>query len=700
MADHAGTESEPKRRKVRKGTHSCWECRRRKIRCQFDSENDAACLPCQARGSPCRGQEYADTPRLAQQQDRGVAQRLSRLEDLMAKLVDRIIPGEVPGASSLSSQSWNSSPAPSEITLEASASAPGPIDALMSAAAEESPLQAALGVHGRATRNRQPHTTLTPQSEPTREEASPRNAAPKYEDVCRTLYPLFPRQQDVTAIVQATTVPFFVTSLFSSYLDTTLGKSEAPDSVSIIPPETSHTKVLRLRKPLKEQMLHIIATLSRLVTSDDDLVGTAEGLQSLVLLGYWHSNAGNLRKAWLSFRRAMSLGQLMGIDQGSSRSLQFVDPGLSTARRPTPQGLWYRINSCDRSLSLMLGLPVGSTDDSFAAENSMEQDTPMERLAKLHAVISKRIIERNTNKSAPVDIVTQIIDGDLERAHAFMGHKWWTMSSLGPSDASQVEVEQQMTRMVLQIQHFDLRIILHLPNMLRSPQDNRHDDSRSACAQSSREVLRRFLSFREQYSSAWACRHIDYSALVAAMTLLLSYLGQPTSRHNTQPDEDRKLIEVVRGRMQHVALLNHDRLSQESADTIGRMLPVLDMRDASQCLHFDVPHLGTVNIHPSFKSLPSSIHAEESCDPLAHDASTHFGTSASLSVKPMCMDFDTTKPLSPRSAATWAHQDSYLYIDTHLQDEAADVQVAADGDDWVFQGVESSYWSLLNLNTL
>ena len=45
------------------------------------------------------------------------------------------------------------------------------------------------------------------------------------------------------------------------------------------------------------------------------------------------------------------------------------------------------------------------------------------------------------------------------------------------------------------------------------------------CMQSSREVLRRFVDFRRIVSSAFSCRHIDYSALIAAMTLLLGYLG-------------------------------------------------------------------------------------------------------------------------------------------------------------------------------
>lgn len=51
----------------------------------------------------------------------------------------------------------------------------------------------------------------------------------------------------------------------------------------------------------------IVSKVSQLVTSNDDLVGTAEGLQCLIILGHWHSNAGNIRKAWLIFRKALSL---------------------------------------------------------------------------------------------------------------------------------------------------------------------------------------------------------------------------------------------------------------------------------------------------------------------------------------------------------------------------------------------------------
>lgn len=57
---HRPSQQEAKRRKVRKGTHSCWECKRRKMRCLFDSGSSPICSPCRRRGSECISQEYVE----------------------------------------------------------------------------------------------------------------------------------------------------------------------------------------------------------------------------------------------------------------------------------------------------------------------------------------------------------------------------------------------------------------------------------------------------------------------------------------------------------------------------------------------------------------------------------------------------------------------------------------------------------------
>lgn len=53
-------ESETKRRKLRKGTHSCWGCKRRKIKCTFKTPADAICVGCSRRGVACVNQEFPE----------------------------------------------------------------------------------------------------------------------------------------------------------------------------------------------------------------------------------------------------------------------------------------------------------------------------------------------------------------------------------------------------------------------------------------------------------------------------------------------------------------------------------------------------------------------------------------------------------------------------------------------------------------
>ena len=54
-------QSEAKRRRLRKGTHSCWECKRRKMRCILDPLTDATtCKGCRRRGSQCVSQEFPE----------------------------------------------------------------------------------------------------------------------------------------------------------------------------------------------------------------------------------------------------------------------------------------------------------------------------------------------------------------------------------------------------------------------------------------------------------------------------------------------------------------------------------------------------------------------------------------------------------------------------------------------------------------
>ena len=88
---------ESKRRKVRKGTQSCWECRRRKVRCIFAATTDAICQNCRRRGTACNSQEHPDEP-MPSAGSNQVEARLGRVEELIEHLVNRAVTAHIPNS--------------------------------------------------------------------------------------------------------------------------------------------------------------------------------------------------------------------------------------------------------------------------------------------------------------------------------------------------------------------------------------------------------------------------------------------------------------------------------------------------------------------------------------------------------------------------------------------------------------------------
>lgn len=76
------------RRKVRKGTHSCRECRRRKVKCIYATPDNASCIVCERRGAQCISQ--CDSPALGDAVDKtGRARAKAK-----ANVDDRLLAGD------------------------------------------------------------------------------------------------------------------------------------------------------------------------------------------------------------------------------------------------------------------------------------------------------------------------------------------------------------------------------------------------------------------------------------------------------------------------------------------------------------------------------------------------------------------------------------------------------------------------------
>lgn len=564
------------------------------------------------------------------------------------------------------------------------------------------------------------------------------NTNSRHEKLSKMLFALFPAQERVDAIVKFSTGIYSLASRFYSFRDIIQGQADMLSSLRDIPPATSHPAVLaqkllqlvvciqqlkpefdyeelHLKASAAQVMAEIINTVTNSVTSKDDLVCTQEGLECLIILGFWHENAGNLRKSWLTYRKAMSVGQLMGIDQANCGALKSADPSSDPSNRTCLEMMWFRLNFSDRYLSLMLGLPVGSVDSSFASGETMQELTAMERLERLQAVASTRIVERNRSKSTPNYGVTEAIDLDLETAARGMETGWWVVPSIQPFESGDgFTIGRQIMQILLQIHHYNLLILLHLPHMLQDPTESRSHYSKETCTRSSRAILQRYITFRSLVNSPFSCRHIDYAALIAAMTLLLSYLKQPGNVNlpqlmtsYAQRQEDRQLIEVVRERMDFLAVTNDDKVSKASAEIIRQMIPILDSIDSSPrvnpnmtdlgLVRLSIPYLGNVNFHPrivgKIAAPTDNIHAIQS----GRTADTQGMATLPSVVPEQPMDFTSFDSMTDPADTSMIDG---MFIEFELNNDSmlGFPDMAAEVDEWVLQGVESTYWSFFQDN--
>lgn len=275
-----------KRRNIRKGTRSCWECKRRKVRCLLDL--NSICNSCRQRGTKCISQEYADDT------------------------TDR---ASLPREGSLHTT-------PSENGRE-SEYLPTPPRSVQLAA---------------------PSQSLTFQRSQLSADISSQ-AQDKHGRLSHFLHHSLPSLNDMEIMCTSHT-PSFAPVLAHQMLTvpyTTLQRDglQTPKSLLNRPGPTSHPVLIA------RHMLHVAIFLQHiypsrgepkglsetprairdrlsdlaisLVTSNDELLGSIEGLECVMLESMYKANVGNLRRSWVSGRRAIVIAQLMGLDQIEDR---------------------------------------------------------------------------------------------------------------------------------------------------------------------------------------------------------------------------------------------------------------------------------------------------------------------------------------------------------------------------------------------
>lgn len=416
--------------------------------------------------------------------------------------------------------------------------------------------------------------------------------------------------------------------------------------VPLQPPNSLHGLSIAHR----EIMLQAADTAIREVSSNDELVASVEGVECIMIEGMYHNNAGNLRRAWLAMRRAMTTAQMLRLhcnpEWSSVRTLE-----LETRSRLSLPHLWYRLVQSDRYLSLMLGLPSGSLEDDFAAPEAIELCTPIERMERLQSVAGGRILQRGKVDLHDIAAMHEL-DQLLQDAAALMPAQWWLIPDLGQPNQGMDKLRETI-RMMNQFAHYIILLQLHLPYMLSSSLDGRFEYSKITAVTASRELLSRFVSFRCHSPCTAYCRGIDFLAFIASTALCLAHIDASRQQHSGRLDgahchwggaisslshqrlSDRGMMERALECLEVTAAAGPDILASKIAGILQHLLTiegdaangsryhataVVDtprgepgcdghLQDGGTSLQISIPYFGTIEIQRSVvsSSMPSDL---------------------------------------------------------------------------------------------
>ncbi|KAI3576724.1 hypothetical protein IWW34DRAFT_881290 [Fusarium oxysporum f. sp. albedinis] len=345
-----------------------------------------------------------------------------------------------------------------------------------------------------------------------------------------------------------------------------------------------------------------------LVNMDDALLGTLEGLENLILEGLYHIDGGNIRRAWITMRRAVMAAQLLGL----YRPDQYRFKVIRAQGNLDPAVMWPRIVCMERVLSLLLGLPTSTIAPNLATRDTLGAPRQCDSLEQVVLYLSAKILERNQIQTSPQALeMTQEIDRELIRITADLPSTFWQPPSFSGLDIDSIDGFLQVRKTMDYMCYYTVVNQLHLPYILCP-----NNYSRMACVNASREVLSREIAIRTFNPVATCSRMGDFLALMAGMTLILVHLVSHCQETTStllvhQRLSDRAIVERALECMEsmselryHVlAVLLRDLLAVEADATKGHIYRAQGVEyideesdDNSSALIISVPYVGIVRI--------------------------------------------------------------------------------------------------------
>ncbi|KAL3459631.1 hypothetical protein BJX64DRAFT_264454 [Aspergillus heterothallicus] len=595
------------KKRMRLGTKSCAECRRRKVRCIYPVEGgicrqcEAHCTPCQKQGGTTRQQiQHGNVDSIGVLNNR--VQDLERLAGLLCSGSGSRL--QNPAGMSASAALTHLCPTSAQNTHKSSASydgeqeadetlLDGPLLALMNRALSIETTRSPATLHHESSHESQAVKALRALMLCTEDLLLVFTLTEKYWP----LWPILPPRFIQVIPSQGGTLDKhsalgFITSSFQSSTPEAMAKGVLWLALCIqqLPCEFDfrpHNLPCHRTSLLEAYM----SGAEELLRSPLDTQTTTTFRECLMLQTKLCINMARPRKAWLTVRRAIDFALLRGIQRLRASPMS-----------ETLQSLWLEIWVFDRQLSLGLGLP-NCVPDSLANLVKLPDGEFSTWMFRLIGGIAGRINDRNLNIASADYTLTMDIERDLLRMREQVPAQWDLPNT---EDMSLADVFMK------QVGKFYYNLLLknlHFPYMVqRCPSGeskNMYPHSRETAAEAARRMIEDYHSLRRtSHGALLICDLMDFHVFTGAVVLVVHLISRTSEGNRGQDKQDWSRIQNLIQIFEHLSLAMTCTVAKQSAHVLSYLYAAAHGYYDREPYEAVIPYFGKVRIAPPVQAQP------------------------------------------------------------------------------------------------
>ncbi|KAI0123181.1 hypothetical protein BJ170DRAFT_587171 [Xylariales sp. AK1849] len=604
MADRNPVPRSSKR--LRLGTKSCSECRRRKVRC-IVPEGNQSCQECALHGALCMPQE----PKASVADPTSPTELQARLDRLERIFHDICVTAGY--ADSGPSRTTNAlSPEPIARCGSNQHHHLDHPDRLVSS--QNSPLLRFF-IDSMLIADCSSNSTLSPR---------PPRVERLIASHMRRLEVLIPIPSSLTAILQSTQKYWALWPLHPRELSQLVGLSVSVVSVarSFIHESIESNEPGRMAKamvwlalclqqlpkecgdkvqPLPSSAAILVFTYldesDTLLNLDSELGSSISALECLILQSKCYVNMGRPRRAWKCIRRALNAAIFLGLHHTGNA----VDTRNKT--------IWATIWRYDRQLSLILGFPH-ALPESHPSLTETNSTGPIEaRIMHRMSIICGHIIDRNQDHQRLAYSTTVQIDEKMEDIKRMIPVEWWDLNH-----EEHIPLEVFFGRQTIKLYFYQLKKLLHLPYMIRAFSQRRYEYSRASVLDAAEGMIQCYRNTRRHPDGPIViCFLLDFQAFSAGMILATDLISQRSTWALEIEKQKWEMILGLIADLRRTATLLDYSVAEQGAQLLGYLYEARHgTYGGPETYEATVPYFGRVSIRRPTPRLSKSTTVEVS----------------------------------------------------------------------------------------